>query len=736
MEDIAATTADSAFESRYLEFVAKRYDRVEVFGVDVPSRRPRHGWPLRDLFTGLRAFDEAGWPTAVTAGSALTGGRRTLLRGAAGTGKTTLLWHMAVSAARGQLAGSDHLHEHIPFVLPVRSLGRLDRLPRPSDFLAATGVVIANEQPVGWAERVLASGRALLLVDGVDEVGESERAGIRSWLGELRTAYPDCSYVVTSRLHAVPESWLGEWEFRALDLGPLSPEEVRELITRWYAVSLAATEGRAERAALGSRRDALLAAVVERPDLRELVSNPLLCTLLCVVNEERRGLLPHTRLQLYDAVLDMMLTRRDAEREITVAGAAVLGREAQTALLQRLAYWMHRNDRTETERARAVALFADLLPALPAVVGRWTPEEVLGRLLERSGLLRLAAPGYLCFQHRTFQSYLAAKAAVEEGDFGILVARAHEPAWQDVVLMAFSHARRRDAEELFQGLLDRAEGDAEHRVRLHLLAAAALGYTAVVAPSVRERVEFRLAQLVPPRTPAEADALAEVGELVLEFMPGPESLDPDGPEAAMVLRAAQRIGSAAAHELVRRFVAAREERAARVPRAAARPAPEAVRVESWATVPGRQDSAPRSLEISGSELPRDLDRLARTVHHVVWRGAASPNAALARLPLLRTLVIADSPALTDLGGLVGLRRLRTVRITACPALRDLTALERTGVVFLDVAPNPGVAAMAALARAERLRVLGFPLPEGEFDLEALRSGLPGVQLVPRSGVHG
>lgn len=141
------------------------------------------------------------------------------------------------------------------------------------------------------------------------------------------------------------------------------------------------------------------------------------------------------------------------------------------------------------------------------------------------------------------------------------------------------------------------------------------------------------------------------------------------------------------------------------------------------------------LDLSGTDVPADLDRLAATVHHVVWRGAAPPYSVLGRLPLLRTLVIADSPALTDLDGLPRLPRLRTLRITGCPALSDLTALARTGVVFLDVSPNPGASVLAALADAVRLRVLGFPFLAGEFDLEGLRRRLPGVELVPRSGVR-
>ncbi|MFD9483238.1 NACHT domain-containing protein [Streptomyces sp. NPDC059991] len=735
MEQSAVPLSDAAFESRYLEFVARKYDRVEVFGFDLVSRRPRGGWPLRELYTDLTTFGETGAPTETTAGAALAGRRRTLVRGAAGSGKTTLLWHMAVSAAQGQRTARDHLHEHIPFVLPMRYLQLGGGLPRPAEFLASAGLMIADEQPSGWAERVLASGRGLLLIDGIDEVEEPERAGIRSWLGELLAAYPDCSYAVATRTQAVPESWLAEWEFAALELAPLNSEDIQRLVTRWYAVTSAGMGGPAERAALERKRDALLAAVVEQRDLREMASNPLLCSLLCVVHDERGGLLPHTRWELYDAVLSMMLTRRDEQRRVSGYGITAFGRGPQTQLLQLLAYWLQRNGQTDAELERAHGLIAGLLPSLPALAEQGNPETLLAYIRERSGFLQVSALDRIGFAHRSFQSYFAAKAAVEQGDFGLLVNKADDPKWQDVVLMAFGHARRSERQGLFRALLERAEEVPTSRVRLHLLAAAALGYTVEVDPEIREQIEFRLAQLIPPRTLVEADALAEVGELVLELMPLPDSLDPDGPEARMIVRTAQRIGGPAAHELVRRFVAARRLRAAQTQRRPARPAPESVRVESWTTAPRQVVSGPAMLELSGAEVPPDLDRLAATVHHVVWRDVASPCAVLGRLPLLRTLVIADSPALTDLDGLPRLPRLRTLRITGCPSLSDLTALARTGVVFLDVSPNPGAAALAALAGATRLRVLGFPLPAGEFDLEGLRRSLPGVELVPRSGVR-
>jgi predicted NACHT family NTPase len=49
--------------------------------------------------------------------------------------------------------------------------------------------------------------------------------------------------------------------------------------------------------------------------------------------------------------------------------------------------------------------------------------------MERSGLLREPAAGRVDFVHRTFQEYLAAKAAVDNDEIGQLVANAHDDQW-------------------------------------------------------------------------------------------------------------------------------------------------------------------------------------------------------------------------------------------------------------------------------------------------------------------
>jgi hypothetical protein len=51
------------------------------------------------------------------------------------------------------------------------------------------------------------------MVDGVDEVAEVRRDGVRNWVKELADTFSAVRLIVTSRPHAVEEGWLGKEGF-------------------------------------------------------------------------------------------------------------------------------------------------------------------------------------------------------------------------------------------------------------------------------------------------------------------------------------------------------------------------------------------------------------------------------------------------------------------------------------------------------------------------------------------
>ncbi|MFJ5865130.1 NACHT domain-containing protein [Streptomyces parvus] len=551
--------ADLEFEGRYAEFIANANARVELFGLTLG--RSAGGWPLETAYIGLEVSGEYGAVdrlgldhpvrTTVRIEQALGERDRLLLRGPAGSGKSTLVQWLALNAAR-QSFGSElaDWNRRVPFVLRLRAFTAQESLPAPADFLRAAGVPLHGSAPAGWADRMMQQGRALVLVDGVDEVPDRLRKRTERWLKDLIVAYPWVKYVVTTRPSAVPEAWLSGSGFEPHTLLAMGRADIDAFIGHWHRAARSECRSEEESAELDRYENALRRAVGTRRDLGLLATNPLMCALLCALNRDRRMQLPRARKELYDAALDMLLVRRDTEREIVGVEGVDLTREEQTALLQRLAYWLIRNGLVEARQEEAVGLLADWLRAMSQVRG--TPEQVFTHLLNRSGLLREPAPGSVGFVHRTFQDYLGAKAAVEARDFGVLIRHAHEDQWDDVVQMAVGHARPDERAVLLTALLRRADTEPEHGHRLVLLAAGSLARAPELDPTVREEVEARTVKLLPPDGHESIGELAKVGDLALELL----SSILDGlseREAVAVLRTAAAVGSETAYELVKQF---------------------------------------------------------------------------------------------------------------------------------------------------------------------------------------
>ncbi|MFI8498592.1 NACHT domain-containing protein [Streptomyces sp. NPDC085524] len=551
----AGAGAAYAFEERYARYVAEAHGRLQLFGLTLSSRRE---WELEVAYISLAVSGEQpllpGGPevhrTPVRAEQALAASERVLLRGPAGSGKSTLVQWLALNAAR-QTAGP--WSRCVPFVLRLRSFTSSESLPLPEEFLRACGVPLSA--PPGWVEDLMASGRALVLVDGVDEVPQRLRARTETWLRSLVSAFPKARYVVTTRPSAIPEDWLAGQGFASHSMRAMEQEDIRAFVGHWHAAA------RAQGHEVDAYEASLLEAVGARRDLARLATNPLMCALLCALNQDRRMQLPRARKELYDAALDMLLVRRDTEREIAGVEGVYLTRDEQIALLQRFAYWLIRNGQVEAGLDEAVEMLGEWLEAMPQVRAQGTAEQVFSHLLIRSGLLREPVKGSVGFVHRTFQDYLGAKAAVESRDFGVLVRNAHDDTWDDVVRMAVGHARPDERTRILRDLLKRADKVKGAHNRLILLAATCLEHAPELAPAIHSEIRSRTAELLPPFTLTEADELGKVGELVLDLLQGPAELRELAGEdegmgeaaAAATIRTAAVVGTPRALEFVSRF---------------------------------------------------------------------------------------------------------------------------------------------------------------------------------------
>ncbi len=549
------------FAADYRRAVANKLDRMELLGVTVADANRRY--PLSIAYIDLsvlrrpargdgrlviRSETEPGDPFAGSGGlgadGVLSRGRRGLVIGQAGSGKTTLLQWLAVRSALGDFSGSlAGWNDTVPFFIPLRRYVNRG-LPAPEEFPLTVGRNLTHEMPPGWVHGLMRAGHALVLVDGVDEMPEGQREQVRAWLGEMAGSFPDARYVVTSRPAAIGEGWLEGLGFAASELQPMSALDVKEFVHQWHAAMAAEVIDADESRDLTRYEQSLITAIDGDRHLRALTVSPLLCALLCALNRERRTRLPRDRLEIYEAALDMLLERRDRERGVELAQTP-LTRTEKSLVLQDIALWLIRNGWSDAPADRVAAQVGRSLLQLHRVSAE--PPEVFRDLMERSGLLREPAAGRVDFVHRTFQEYLAAKAAVDNDEIGQLIANAHDDQWREVVVMAAGHAQPDQCAELLRGLLKRGRRRA-YSGRLRPLAVACAQTARRLDPQLRADIERLAERLVPPATNEAAEALAGAGEMLLDLL---RAQPPGTPaEAAASIRAASRIGGEAALRLI------------------------------------------------------------------------------------------------------------------------------------------------------------------------------------------
>jgi predicted NACHT family NTPase len=244
----------------------------------------------------------------------------------------------------------------VPFFIRLREFVKTG-FPQPEIFPTQVARMIVGEMPPRWVHHLLDTGRAILLIDGVDELPQSMRSDMLDHLQQLVKAYPYTRYVISSRPAALksdqwPEwqEWIEQEKFTVSTLQPMSTTQVETFIDHWYQALDKTLSDERERRELSSYSSQLKRVLRQRPPLRRLATTPILCAMICALFRERQQNLPAERIELYRQCVEMLLTYREEGRRIQLTeDYPNLSHAQKLALIQNFAYWLLQNEYSDVE---------------------------------------------------------------------------------------------------------------------------------------------------------------------------------------------------------------------------------------------------------------------------------------------------------------------------------------------------------------------------------------------------
>ncbi|WP_028315860.1 SUMF1/EgtB/PvdO family nonheme iron enzyme [Desulfatibacillum aliphaticivorans] len=323
-----------------------------------------------------------------------------LLEGQPGSGKTTLFKHMAYCMAHEECPEPwfRDLCGRLPVLVFLSRLSSFLQKRDPKEPLSVQTILdhyffqMENVLEYSVIEKFSTAGKAVFLLDGLDEIPEKTRNLVVEAFSNFANKYDGVKLVWSGRPHGLQGDALNPFRQYHVQIEPLNWEQIQEFINKWFTfvISKALTMG--ERTAQD-----LIAGIQGHESISELTQSPLMLTAICLLYYNDKEL-PGQRAELYKKFVDNLLARRFKN-----PGPV-------KDFLSAFAWEMHKKHEKSEGQAFALDILSRFFK-LQTDEEKWEyrrrVEAEFKRIEPRCGLLKRDNGAY-GFVHLTFQEYLCA----------------------------------------------------------------------------------------------------------------------------------------------------------------------------------------------------------------------------------------------------------------------------------------------------------------------------------------
>ena len=355
-----------------------------------------------------------------------------IVLGKPGSGKTTFLKYLALQCSNGQFQVNK-----VSIFITVKDFA--EAVHSPTLLVYITQLVQACGIELSEITEILKHGRALILLDGLDEIREEDSQRVLQQIYEFASQFELNQFVITCRI-AAQECHFDN--FTEVEISDFNLQQIGNFASNWFSV---VDPVKSER---------FMHKLQENESIQELANNPLLLTLLCLTFQETAEF-PWNRLELYQEGLNLLLKKWDVGKNVERSQVYKnLSLQQKQDLLSQIAFITFERNEYFFKQQDLEQYIADYISNLACVNAEEVLSDSLGVIKSielQHGLLVERARGIYSFSHLTFQEYFTARQIaicshpqILQTALQKLVSQITEKRWREVFLLTVEMLRNAD----------------------------------------------------------------------------------------------------------------------------------------------------------------------------------------------------------------------------------------------------------------------------------------------------